>query len=229
MQLLTIVCASLAAGMMATATPTSLPPCSMVDRPCKCPPGTTFKNLTTYGVIGAPARDVQDIMGSFFDLQFQGGLVPSSTKGKDNIPGAVRSFNFSGPAGYYVISEQVCLRPRINSGHVADVYKLTKWKTSPDGSFNQQYQQSPKPPVVQVPGAGAYHGGWTSIIGQQTVVRNETAIAWKNWRCETGETFPSATSHEGGITNTSAVLQKQGKLTGVSIAAFTIFNEVRND
>ncbi|GES61360.1 hypothetical protein ATEIFO6365_0011001900 [Aspergillus terreus] len=212
MQLLTIVCTSLAAGIMATATPTSLPPCSMVDRPCKCPPGTTFKNLTTYGVIGAPARDVQDIMGSFFDLQFQGGLVPSSTKGKDNVPGAVRSFNFSGPAGYYVISEQ-----------------LTRWKTSPDGSFNQQYQQSPKPPVVQVPGAGAYHGGWTSIVGQQTVVRNETAIAWKNWRCETGETFPSATSHEGGITNTSAVLEKQGKLTGVSIAAFTIFNEVRDD
>lgn len=46
-----------------------------------------------------------------------------------------------------------------------------------------------EPPVVQVPGAGAYHGGWTSIVGQQTVVRNETAIAWKNWRCETGETF----------------------------------------
>lgn len=64
MQLLTIVCTSLAAGIMATATPTSLPLCSMVDRPCKCPPGTTFKNLTTYGVIGAPARDVQDIMGS---------------------------------------------------------------------------------------------------------------------------------------------------------------------
>ncbi|KAJ5604427.1 hypothetical protein N7510_009581 [Penicillium lagena] len=184
----------------------------MVDRPCKCPAGTSFKNLTSYGVIGAPAHDVQDIMGSFFNIQFQGGLVPSSTKGKDRVPGAVRTFNFSGPTGYYQISEE-----------------LTQWRTWPDGSFDQQYQQSPKPPVVQVPGAGAYHGEWTSIIGQQTVVRNETAIAWKNWRCETGETFPAAPSHEGGITNTSAVLEKQGKLTGVSIDSFTIFYEVRDD
>ncbi|KAL5361514.1 hypothetical protein BJX96DRAFT_165956 [Aspergillus floccosus] len=214
MQLLSIIYASLAAGIMATATPASLPPCSMIDRPCKCPPGTTFKNLTSYGVIGAPARDVQNIMGSsaVFDLQFQGGLVPYTTKGKDNVPGAVRSFNLSGPAGYYQISEE-----------------LTRWRTSPDGSFNQQYQQSPKPRFVQVPGAGAYHGMWTSIIGQQTVVRNETAVSWKNWRCETGVTFPAAASHEGGITNTSAILEKQGKLTGVTIASFTIFNEVRDD
>jgi hypothetical protein len=130
MQFFGIVCAFLAVGMTATATLTFLPPCSMIDRPCKCPPGTTFKNLTSYGIIGAPARDVQDIMGScefprslasslltaaVFDLHFQGGLVPYSTKGKDNTPGAVRSFNLSGPAGYYQISEEVCPSPRTDS------------------------------------------------------------------------------------------------------------------
>lgn len=89
---------------------------------------------------------------------------------------------------------------------------------------------------------------WTSIIGQQTVVRNETAVAWKQWRCEVGETFrksiegppgresrgslcrvAAAMSHEGGITNTSAFLRQQGKLTGVSISSFTIFDEIRDD
>jgi hypothetical protein len=36
-------------------------------------------------------------------------------------------------------------------------------------------------------------------------------------------------SHEGGITNTSAFLRQQGKLTGVSISSFTIFDEIRDD
>jgi len=39
----------------------------------------------------------------------------------------------------------------------------------------------------------------------------------------------AAQGHEGGIANTSAILQSQGKLTGVSIAPFTIFYEVRDD
>lgn len=40
-----------------------LPPCNADYRPCRCPSGTTFKNLTSYGVIGAPAAEVQNIMG----------------------------------------------------------------------------------------------------------------------------------------------------------------------
>ena len=39
----------------------------------------------------------------------------------------------------------------------------------------------------------------------------------------------AASSHEGGFTNTSAVLESQGKLTGVSIDSFTILYEVRDD
>lgn len=46
----------------AAPSPSYLPPCNQIDRPCKCPHGTTFKNLTSSGVIGAPAFEVQNIM-----------------------------------------------------------------------------------------------------------------------------------------------------------------------
>ena len=39
----------------------------------------------------------------------------------------------------------------------------------------------------------------------------------------------AASSHEGGIANTSAILRSEGKLTGVDVTPFTIFYEVRND
>ncbi len=50
--------------LLALAAPSSsyLPPCNQIDRPCKCPQGTTFKNLTSFGIIGAPALQVQNIM-----------------------------------------------------------------------------------------------------------------------------------------------------------------------
>jgi hypothetical protein len=32
-------------------------------------------------------------------------------------------------------------------------------------------------------------GQWSEIIGEQTLIANETVVAWRNWRCETGETF----------------------------------------
>jgi hypothetical protein len=39
----------------------------------------------------------------------------------------------------------------------------------------------------------------------------------------------AAISHEGGIANTSAILTRAGKKTGVDVAPFTIFYEVRDD
>lgn len=35
--------------------------------PCLCPNGTTFRNLTTFGVIGAPAIEVQQIIDNCMD------------------------------------------------------------------------------------------------------------------------------------------------------------------
>lgn len=43
--------------------------------------------------------------------------------------------------------------------------------------------------MVQIPGGGTYRGQWSLILGEQTLVQNETAVAWHNWRCEIGETF----------------------------------------
>ncbi|CAJ2505234.1 Uu.00g126280.m01.CDS01 [Anthostomella pinea] len=192
---------------------TKLPACSAKYCPCLCPTGSTFKNLTSFGVIGAPALEVQQIMGKFLDIGYQGGLVPASTTGKEDVPGATRTFNFSAPAGgYYQITEE-----------------LVKYKTDPDGSFIQVNQQSPDTPVVHIPGGGSYMGQWSNIIGQQTLIANETTVAWRNWRCETGETFPAASSHDNGIANASAVIAAAGKHTGIDIAPFTIFYEVRQD
>ena len=102
-----------------------------------------------------------------------------------------------------------------------------------------------EPQSVSIPGKGTYWGNWIIIKGQQTLIANETAVAWRNWRCDQGETFrmylhvarhsfthtltAAATSHEGGIANTSAILTQAGKKTGVDVAPFTIFYEVRND
>ncbi|KAL4771703.1 hypothetical protein BDW60DRAFT_57225 [Aspergillus nidulans var. acristatus] len=194
-----------------------LPPCNEVYRPCRCPPGTTFKNLTTFGIIGAPAIDVQRVLGDWplviFNLTLQ-GLVPISVTGDGHVPGATRTFNFTVPnAGYYLFTEE-----------------LVEWTTSPDGSFTQVYQQSPNPPVVEVPGGGgSFNGMWQSVTGQQTVIANETAISWKNWRCDVEEPFPAAASHEIGIIRASEILGEMGLRTGVDIPVFSIFYEVRNE
>ncbi|MCJ1441574.1 MAG: hypothetical protein MMC23_002063 [Stictis urceolatum] len=208
-----------------------LPACDDNYRPCKCPSGTTFKNLTSFGIIGAPAKDVRDVMANFFDLDWQQGLKPSSTSGKPAVPGARRNFNFTGPSGgAYQITEV-----------------LTQYSSSPDGSFVQGYEQAEKPAVVKVPGGGEYHGEWALVVAQQSMIANETVVAYKNWRCEVGETFgkllrhpnawkwqanmraDAASSHERGIANVSSILHNSGKDSGVDISPFTIFYEVRND
>ena len=62
-----IFAAALALPVLALASPapssgSTLPPCSNVNRPCSCPAGTQFKNVTSYGIIGAPASDVAAVM-----------------------------------------------------------------------------------------------------------------------------------------------------------------------
>lgn len=62
-----VFAAVLALPVLALASPaptsgSTLPPCSNVNRPCSCPAGTQFKNVTSYGIIGAPASDVAAVM-----------------------------------------------------------------------------------------------------------------------------------------------------------------------
>lgn len=46
-----------------------------------------------------------------------------------------------------------------------------------------------EPQSVSIPGQGTYWGNWIVIKGQQTLIANETVVAWRNWRCDQGETF----------------------------------------
>ncbi|MCJ1425573.1 hypothetical protein MMC29_003473 [Sticta canariensis] len=155
------------------------------------------------------------IHNAVFHVDWESGLHPSSTTGKENVVGATRTFNFSalnGASGYYQVTEAL--------------YRQDK---SPDGSFVHGFGEVPDPPVIKIPGGGEYHGEWGLIRGQQTLIPNETAIAWNNWRCDVGFVFPAAAAHEGAIANVSTILQKAGKHTGVDVAPFTIFSEVRQD
>lgn len=204
----------LASALPQDAAKSRLPPCGPIERPCRCPSGTTFKNFTSFGIIGAAAKDVQSIMGSFFNFEYVNGLIPISTTGKDYKVGATRTFNLTAPGapGWYVTDDV-----------------LFRWENSSDGSFVQGFSQTPDPPVVKVPGAGEYHGEWCLIIGKQTLIPNETVVAWKNWRCEIGETFPAQSAHETGIRNTSAILTKLGKHTGGDTPVFTTWYDLRQD
>ena len=46
-----------------------------------------------------------------------------------------------------------------------------------------------EPQSVSISGKGTYWGNWIVIKGQQTLIANETVVAWRNWRCDQGETF----------------------------------------
>ena len=125
----TIFAAILALPVLALGSPasdygSSLPPCSNVNRPCSCPAGTTFKNITSYGVIGAPAADVAAVMNHCKHLSLGvslpmltrrqpdfntdwTGLPPVSTTGTDDVVGATRTFNITANGTSYELTEQV--------------------------------------------------------------------------------------------------------------------------
>jgi hypothetical protein len=61
-----IIVAVVAAVPTTDQVQTRQPKCSTdtYNVPCLCPKGTTFRNLTTFGIIGAPATEVQRVMGN---------------------------------------------------------------------------------------------------------------------------------------------------------------------
>lgn len=118
----------LALGAPSPASNTTLPPCSNVDRPCSCPAGTTFKNVSSYGIIGATAADVGVAMNNckvfrcaidllmltrslkVFNTGWT-GLPPVSVSGTDDVPGATRTFNITANGTSYELTELVPSRP----------------------------------------------------------------------------------------------------------------------
>jgi len=192
----------------------NLPKCSAAtyNIPCVCPHETTFRNLTTFAVIGAPAIQLQGVMDDFFESEWQGGPDPYTTTGDDEQVGATRTYNFTVPGGYYLFTET-----------------LTAQKIKPDGSFVFGFGQSDEPAVVKVPGGAEFHGEWSIIKAQQTVVGNETAISWNNWRCEVGTPYDAPVGHEGSLLNVSSILHQKGVFTGVDVKPFSIVYTERND
>ena len=86
---------------------------------CPRPPGPEH-----HGLLYFPLSFLQSLQSHLtrentkvFQLEWLGGIAPSSTTGKDRVVGATRTFNFTGPdgpaGGYYQISEVV--RRRIHS------------------------------------------------------------------------------------------------------------------
>lgn len=85
-----------------------LPTCSTLTfpSPCKCPKGTSYVSTVTYGVIGANAKDVYDLCGNFFEIEWL-GMHPKETAGPTNTIGSTRTDWVRTMLGYYNFTEEV--------------------------------------------------------------------------------------------------------------------------
>ena len=85
-----------------------LPTCSSLTfgSPCQCPAGTKYETTTTYAVIGANAKDVQALTGSFFNIEWL-GMMPEKTAGPDNSIGSTRTDFVRTMKGGYEFVEEV--------------------------------------------------------------------------------------------------------------------------
>lgn len=87
-----------------------------------------------------------------FNIEYQGGLAPISTTGEDFVDGATRTFNLSGPSGYYEIAETVipptiviCIFTAMSLLILEPRFvrpQLVSYTNSSDGSFVQVNEQS---------------------------------------------------------------------------------------
>lgn len=150
--------------------PKSSSKCSALSiLPCTYPNGTTYRESVTFSVIGAAAKDVTNVISSFFHPAWL-GVTPYSTVGTDNVPGAIRSSKLPTPIGTYDITEL-----------------LTKYHEDPErASFVQKFEQEASTvPVVYHDGTGEFGGYWVTLQADYHF-QYETAIAWSVYACETG-------------------------------------------
>ncbi|KAL8878822.1 MAG: hypothetical protein Q9198_003447 [Flavoplaca austrocitrina] len=147
-----------------------LPTCSTLTfpSPCKCPKGTSYVSTVTYGVIGANAKDVYDLCGNFFEIEWLGNH-PKETAGPTNTIGSTRTDWVRTMLGYYNFTEEV-----------------QQWDESPDGGFAFAYKQQNNPIIYHDDvGPGAFAGElitWRSeYLGQY-----QTSVTWSVYACFTG-------------------------------------------
>ncbi|KAL2045951.1 hypothetical protein ABVK25_011903 [Lepraria finkii] len=174
----------------------SLPDCAAAPAECKCPAGTTLQPSSTYALIGASAKDVKAITGSFFETAWFGSS-PQAVSGYDNKPGATRTFSGSTSVGTYTFVE-----------------KLVSYKEYNDGSFTMLFEQD-NGPIPYKNGTGSFSGYWDTLSVKYADA-HETLIYWDIYVCWTGVVSDNKAFHESAINNVTSILKSQGKLLGHS-------------
>ncbi|KAL8726100.1 MAG: hypothetical protein Q9166_006937 [cf. Caloplaca sp. 2 TL-2023] len=206
--------ALLASPALATPTTSPTPPslrkdlkkCSATSLlPCACPSGTTYRESVTFSVIGAAAKDVKDVISSYFKPSWF-GVTPYSTIGTDNFVGAIRSSKFPTLVGTYDITEL-----------------LTKYDEDHKfGSFVQKFEQEESTvPVLYKNGTGEFGGYWVTLSADY-IFRYQTAITWSVYACETGFPRNFALFHEKALQNATDILTKADKIKGQNVDPYSV-------
>ncbi|CAL8579368.1 hypothetical protein XPA_005118 [Xanthoria parietina] len=172
----------------------SLPNCSAAPAACKCPSGTTLHASSTYALIGASAKNVKAITGSFFETAWF-GASPDKTTGRDNRPGATRSFQGPTSVGTYTFIE-----------------KIVSYEESRDGSFTVLFEQA-NGPIPYKNGTGSFSGYWDTL-SVINAAEHQTLLYWDIYDCWTGVVSDNAAFHESAINNLTSILRSQGRLVG---------------
>ncbi|KAM5527826.1 hypothetical protein FOXYSP1_19699 [Fusarium oxysporum f. sp. phaseoli] len=172
----------LAVGAMATDM------CSTYSRtPCICPAGTEYAQSASWAVVGANAKDVEELMndcrfcptgtaGTELELTLRDfecgwrGSVPYETLGPNNHPGkSVRVTTFKTLQGMFNFSEI-----------------LTDQRVQSDGSFIQKFEYLSTIPGSNKNGTQTPWGGYWITITADHIFGNETLIRWSTYLCSRG-------------------------------------------
>ncbi|KAJ2986086.1 hypothetical protein NUW58_g5200 [Xylaria curta] len=185
---------------LASSSPAGFPfvlPCSSISgTPCRCPFGTDYAESVTTAIIGAKARDVEDLTNDFFDPAWA-GLVVRSVQGPNNFPGlSIRDLNITTSVGNYIVSERLIFR--------------FVW---PDGSFEQRSEQRGIVPYLS--GNGSFSGHWLTLKSDR-IFENQTLIRFSIYACQTGHPINFSAAHQLALSNVTGILATAGLLPGIS-------------
>ncbi|KAK0121591.1 hypothetical protein ONS95_009880 [Cadophora gregata] len=172
--------------------------------PCKCPAGTTFGNSTTFGYIGAAAKDLYDIAANFYTTDYL-GLTLVKKQGNPKTVGSIRTLNVTYNNSTYQLTEPL------------NVYYETR-----DGGFEQQFNLSTVPLTVPAAQGGGVFGGYWVTMHVQQVADHVSWMKWGVYRCVSGNPFDFTGFHEVNMAGLSETLRKKGKLVNKSSVPYSI-------
>ncbi|CRG89868.1 hypothetical protein PISL3812_06907 [Talaromyces islandicus] len=154
--------------------------------PCACPLGKFYYETTTLAIIGSTIVESEAFLNDFYATAWYGGSDPSSTKGPDNKPGSIRTFN----------------SPANNFSEL-----LTEYIVRRDHSFLQSYQEYEDPKTAP---KGWSPGFFVTMEGRG-LFQNETEISLRAHGCWSGTMPDFTSSHEAGLANAISILGAKGK------------------